>query len=170
MLLRFVNCSLILLQLFSNAKEWPKNLNVHIGLVFWDGVAQWVDPLEPVNWVATWKKMHRFYEAYMDAKRKKDVWPPEGKEMTRIVTNNRREVYFSFHNDNELESLVLCSRYTTCWDFDTFIDHAAIDYSDEARAEGTVATIMCGNPFRLNGKLKKEYSLDGEDQTFANSV
>ena len=79
-------------------------------------------------------------------------FPPEKEKLTLWAKNRGALI---FHNNWQRKAFVACSRFTTCWNFNTFIKHAIVEYDDESRKEGTVATIRCGNQFKLNenGKL-----------------
>ena len=81
---------------------------------------------------------------------------PSGKtHLTLWELDKKNKAKLILHNNFKRKAFVACSRFTTCWNFDTFIPNAIVEYDDDSRKEGIVATIKCGHPFKLseNGKV-----------------
>ena len=127
------------------------DVEIYIGLMFEDGIPQWVDPLEEVNYAPRWHKVNG----------NGNEWPPNKKfKIATLMVNQRLNDekdkkplgQLKFQKQKWTKRFVACSRYTTCWNFDTFIEHATVSYTDTSLVHGTVATITCGAPYKLNGK------------------
>jgi len=120
-----------LMKLFNSESD---RLQIHIGLVVWDHELQWIDPLEAT--------------AYLPGTM--NDWPSGKTHLTLWELDKKNKAKLILHNNFKRKAFVACSRFTTCWNFDTFIPNAIVEYDDHSRKEGTVATITCGHPFKLS--------------------